>query len=127
MITNLCKFSSDSILLVCMDVRVHTQRTNDFKGKYDYYMDINWSIGTCYKAGNYFLDRGYIRTSFVERCCLKPGVHNLICSSGSPGGWNGAVLEVQGHQYCHDFIGYNAMRRVNVQGIKLFKLRGGKR
>ena len=108
-----------------MDVVAHTQRTDDFKDPFDYYMEINWSIGNCSKAGNYFLDRN-IRTTFVERCCLKPGFHTLICSSKNPWGWNGAVLEFQGHQHCNDFIGYHAMRRIHVPGMILYKWRVGK-
>ena len=116
-----CKYSTNIIVIVCMDVRIHTKRTDDFKDGYGYYMDINWSMGTCSGAGNYILDREFIRTTFIERCCLKPGVYTLTCSSKSRKGWNGAVLEVQGHQYCDDFIGYKAMRRLNVIGIKLYK------
>ena len=84
-----------------------------------YYLDmgITWSLGKCSSAIPYFRPNGY--RTYTERCCLEPGPHTLVCSSKYPEGWMGALLEVGKNQYCHDFVGFRALRQLSFEGIKL--------
>ena len=119
-------FCQNPIFLVCMDVHVQTKRKSDFGSGTEWNlrrgaMDISWSFGTCSATPTYRMDsRGDKKYSrlYLERCCLSPGFHTLICSNTRPEGWNGGVLEVRGHPHCNDFIGYTAMTQLYVKGIK---------
>ena len=53
---------------------------------------------------------------YVERCCLHPGIYVLSCYDDRNEGWNNAYLDILGHRYCDDFLGYKAMRRVTIPG-----------
>ena len=70
-----------------------------------------WILGNC---------NGYPFESdsqHIERCCLMPGRHVLICrNSKTAFGWGNAFIEIQGQKYCDDFIGNEARRIVTITG-----------
>ena len=86
--------------------------------------EVSWNFGSCSSTQRYTDNKQY-----TERCCLAPGEYTLICNdwlwlaNGSEGyggsGWSGGFMEIQGNKYCDDFIGYKAMRKVNVSGIDM--------
>ena len=53
---------------------------------------------------------------YVETCCLAPGNYILTCRDTGKNGWGGGFVEIQGHKYCHDFVGYSSMQKVTVFG-----------
>ena len=75
---------------------------------------MKWSLGNCYSSYEYKrTDYGY-----SERCCLAPGKYTLTCENTKrPVGWYDGYVEIQGHKYCHDFMGYKAMRQITIAGI----------
>ena len=75
---------------------------------------MTWKFGSCSSGQLYGKNE-----EFVERCCLKPGEHTLMCKESSGAYWSGAFIEIQGHKYCDDFTGYNAMRKVTILGIDM--------
>ena len=59
-------------------------------------------------------------TTYVERCCLTPGMHILTClNEKGPYGWGNGSIEILGQRYCDDFIGFKAMRRVPIFGKRI--------
>ena len=41
---------------------------------------------------------------YTEECCLNVGVHTLKCKDSGNDGWLGGFLEIQGKQYCKNFL-----------------------
>ena len=95
------------------------------------YRSIKWGFGGCrvsftktfLKSHDY---KGKFKTlhALTERCCTEE-VENLLSCEVShlyadQQGWADNYLEIQGHQYCNDFIGYMAIRKVTIQGKKRF-------
>ena len=76
---------------------------------------IRWTFGACYS-----LERqatGKIPQVHLQRCCLDVGIHTLTCvNTKNPAGWENSYIEIQGIKYCHDFIGYKAMREIKIIG-----------
>ena len=99
--------------LVCVDVKL----TKIYGGIYG----LRWTFGSCSSSLNYDNFLGHLH-SYTERCCLPPGEHTLACNGNKKyEGWADSSLEIQGRQYCDDFIGYEAMRRIIVTGsVKVF-------
>ena len=73
---------------------------------------LHWIFGPCSKSREYANDNTYI-----EKCCVRPGNHTLTClNTKQPYGWKKGTIEINGHEYCGDFIGFKAMRRVTIKG-----------
>ena len=102
-----------------MDIHVTTKISKDFKDDKYNWMDIGWSIGSCSNAVKYQLRRQLDHVTYTERCCLEPGQYTITCFNKRPEGWNGGSLELLGHQYCNDFVGFKAMRHLEVSGIRI--------
>ena len=78
-----------------------------------------WELGSCFGLQEY----DYLKTMFVERCCLPSGDHTLICHNKKDSkGWGDSSIEIQGQRYCDDFIGWKAMRKISVVGKNIFYL-----
>ena len=110
-----------------MDVRIQTQRTKDFKKSWyqdlgSMFVQIGWSLATCSNALNYKFLTSYNRIWYIERCCLVTGIYTLTCFNKRPEGWNGALIEVQGHQHCHDFVGYKSMTQLQGTLVQRYLL-----
>ena len=55
--------------------------------------------------------------TYMDTCCLNPGVYTLICENMiGPYGWGNSFIEIAGERYCDDFVGYKALRKVVVTG-----------
>ena len=60
----------------------------------------------------------------MHRCCLSPGIYNLICKNEKhPFGWGNASVEILGQRYCDDFVGYQVMRKLDIKG-SFFRIPG---
>ena len=61
------------------------------------------------------ISRGH-ELMLTTRCCVDPKQTTLTCEvqsiSQKVKGWRDNFLEVRGRRYCHDFIGYRAMRKL---------------
>ena len=80
----------------------------------DIVVPIHWEFGPCYGNFNY-----RERTEYTQRCCVKKAKHELTCyNTRFPDGWYEHRIEIQGHQYCDDFIGYKLIRDVQINGNK---------
>ena len=87
-----------------MDVKVST--------RYDGHQ-ITWEFGNCSSVGRYEDNKQYL-----HRCCMKPGKYSLTCTNiNEAHGWKKGYIEIQGHRYCDDFMGYKSMRRISISGI----------
>ena len=74
-----------------------------------------WQIGSCYGPKNGFNYSS--NETHYDRCCLTPGTYTLICkNTKSKYGWGNARFEIDGKQYCDDFVGFRAMRTVSIVG-----------
>ena len=90
--------------LECFDIKVTIN-------KKDHLRKITWILGSC-ASSNRYIDH----MIYLERCCLHPGIYVLSCYDDRNEGWNNAYLDILGHRYCDDFLGYKAMRRVTIPG-----------
>ena len=88
-----------------------------------------WEMGSCFgpnkkrhNGENWPYEK---KGTYLERCCLSPGLYVLTCrNEKGPFGWGNSFLEIQGMRYCDDFFGSKTFRQVLVQGkclISLFK------
>ena len=109
------------MFLVCIDVRIVKQRWLNH--------GITWNFGSCKASSEYKwteYGRGKLNRKHVitERCCVEGLENNLLCGvlnvESTHQGWADDYMEIQGHQYCNDFVGYNAMRKVKIKGICRF-------
>ena len=82
-----------------------------------------WKMDFCY-GPNTFASLKSIQDepnkTYMDRCCLKPGIYTLICKNEmGPFGWGDSFIEILGQRYCDDFVGYKGLRRVIVTGKKI--------
>ena len=89
---------------VCFDVRL----TSELSTNTGYF----WRFGSCQFDKAYVMDRSY-----TEICCLPRGEHTLTCGSIDGTAWTKIFLLINGHRFCDDFTGYEALRTINVSGI----------
>ena len=76
-----------------------------------------WDLGVCKGSNNYVSNSTYVKH---ERCCLKPGQHILTChNEKGPYGWGRSSIQVQGQQYCDDFVGFKAQRSILIHGNQI--------
>ena len=74
---------------------------------------IRWKFGPCSSSQRY---KSYKK--YTERCCISQGKHTLSCyNTVKPEGWKKGHLELQGRQYCDDFMNFKAMQKIHVQGM----------
>ena len=99
-------------ILVCMDIDWTMQDGVDLRKQH-----IGWSLGTCFTT----LRPSYA-TKYTQRCCLVPQKYTLSCHNSVPEGWRNVFIKIQGHRYCDDFVGYTAMREINVEGMIMINL-----
>ena len=96
---------------VCFDVKISTVQYGHVYGTDG---DIMWwRLGTCEKVGP-----PYERwKKYIQRCCLKQQDHILTCiNKKNPYGWGDGYIEIQGHRYCDDFLGYKSMQKITIRG-----------
>ena len=96
---------------MCFDIKVTIEEAYDHK--------ITWRVGSCSSSYRY-----REKIEYLERCCLHPGDYIISCHNERNEGWNKAHLDILGHQYCDNFLGYEAMRRVTIPGICSFYVFG---
>ena len=74
-----------------------------------------WTMGSCYgpKLGKSYLPNEI----WYDRCCLPEGQYVLTCTNTrSVYGWGNATFKINEKQYCDDFVGFTAMRKISVKG-----------
>ena len=80
-----------------------------------------WNLGNCTSEPIIPQDCGMpyqCKLIHTKRCCLKPGIHTLVCySSDEALGLRGARVTIKGHNYCDDFIEYRGLRTVTLRGM----------
>ena len=89
---------------VCVEIKVTTS--------FDAHL-LDWKLDPCFKKEEYSDDSVY----YEEGCCIKPGNYTLTCyNTKKPYGWKKGKITINGHDYCDDFMGYKAMRRITIKG-----------
>ena len=96
-------------LEVCIRIKLTIQKHNNKALNVSH----QWQLGSCANGSpSYEMNSTYTK---YERCCLTPGYHTLTChNEKGPFGWGKSFIEIQGQRYCDDFVGFKAMRRVNI-------------
>ena len=90
-----------------IQIKKETMHPSDFYG-------LQWKLSSCSSKKMTGLSSGKIH---VHRCCLKPGSYALACSNkNGPYGWGSSSITILGRKYCHDFIGFKAIRKIEVFG-----------
>lgn len=78
---------------------------------------LSWKMGSCYGPQNN-IKYTYSNSTYLDRCCLSPGVYSLVCRNDiEPFGWGNSFIEILGQRYCDDFVGYKGLRKVIVSGM----------
>ena len=87
----------------------------EHEGENDHHFDnLEWKLDTCSSKEMYLLSKN---STHVYRCCLKPGLYTLECSNPEgPYGWGSSSISIHGQKYCDDFVGYKALRRIEIFG-----------
>ena len=81
------------------------------------YFSPEWTLGSC--SGPKWTISYDENEYYYDRCCLLPGRHSLTCiNKKSEFGWGNIKFEINGKQYCDDFVGFKAMRTILVEGNK---------
>ena len=81
------------------------------------YFSPEWTLGSCY--GPKWTISDDENELHYDRCCLLPGRYTLTCiNKKSEFGWGNITFEINGKQYCDDFVGFKAMRTILVDGMK---------
>ena len=76
----------------------------------EYGEENSWSLGTCSSYETYSENEEY-----TEDCCLNNGTYILNCKDSHADGWHGGFIEIQGTQYCKNFIvGSLRQQSINV-------------
>ena len=117
-----------TFIKVCIDIKI---TIHDRLVYYNVQRSMTWIFGKCRGRGRYYeiyygsvnrlLRLNDLMHTYVERCCNLPGQYLLRCgiktSWEKDQGWAENFIEIQGQRYCHDFIGYSAVRRINLIGM----------
>ena len=79
---------------------------------------IRWKLGACSSLNSIAIGNTYQYPAiFIERCCLEPGRHTLICYNDPPArGWKNAYMMIDGHRYCDNFVTYKSFQKISVKG-----------
>ena len=82
----------------------------------DYQFSLNWKMDdSCYGPKDSVVYSA--NNTYVDRCCLSPGIYTLICRNhAGPFGWGSSFLEILGQRYCDDFVGFKGLRSIIVSG-----------
>ena len=106
------------IVLVCANIKL---QISDEKNKSLF--SRQWKLDSCYgpkKFASLKSIQDEVNKTYMDRCCLKPGIYTLVCRNEmGPYGWGNSFIEIMGQRYCDDFVGYKGLRRVIVTGKKL--------
>ena len=95
---------------VCFELNIQIE--NETMHPSDFY-DLQWTLSSCSSKGTW-LSPG---DNHVYRCCLEPGFYALVCSNKKgPYGWGSSSITILGRKYCHDFVGFKAIRKIEVFG-----------
>ena len=74
---------------------------------------LDWTLGSCGKTQEYADYNVY----YEKSCCVRPGNYTLACyNTKLPYGWKKGKITINGQDYCDDFMGYKALRRVTIIG-----------
>ena len=107
-----------SIILACT-IKFHVANHSN-----ENFFSRNWEIGSCYgpkriydEQTKSFSDQYEANKTYIDNCCLTPGVYTLRCMNlEGPYGWGKSFLEIQGQRYCDDFVGSKGLRRIDIKG-----------
>ena len=81
----------------------------------------NWEIEHCQGPDTIAYEKSSQESEtkeelYVHRCCLVPGIYNLICRNNQNlFGWGNASVEIFGQRFCDDFLGNKVVRKVVVK------------
>ena len=116
-----------TFIKVCIDIKI---TIHDRLVRYNVQRSMTWIFGKCRGHGRYYETVGTAKRvlrfnelmhTYLERCCNLPGQHLLRCGIETgwekDQGWAENFIEIQGQRYCHDFIGYSAIRPINLIGL----------
>ena len=87
--------------VTCLDV-IHHSTSQSYK----------WTLGSCTAADEYARPGAYI-----TQCCTNYETPILTCKNSDINGWKDSHLEINGHRFCDDVVGYEARVQLNVSGI----------
>ena len=88
--------------LVCIDIQFNVMYIGLWEA-------ISWSLGPCSSSQAY---TSRSTRTFVERCCIVPGRYMLLCQSPRSG--YVGYLDIEGHKFCNNFVGFEEMDIVSV-------------
>ena len=79
-----------------------------------------WELGLCIPSHKY--DSG--SDKYTEKCCIPNGNYVLSCRKNNDDlGWLlNNFIEVGRHHFCDDYVGYIALRAINIPGINLYNI-----
>ena len=60
---------------------------------------MSWRLGQCRSSQVYQDNEVY-----AEECCQEAGLYDLVCMDAYEDGWKGGYIEIEGTQYCKDFV-----------------------
>ena len=96
------------LISVCVEIEVTTSVEPHL---------LDWKLGPCFKSREHTNDKVYNQ----KGCCIEPGNYTLTCyNTQSPDGWKKGKITINGNDYCDDFIGYKAMRRITIMGTFIY-------
>ena len=87
--------------LTCLDV-IHRSTSQNYK----------WTLGSCTAADEYARPGAY-----TTQCCTNYETPILTCKNSDINGWKDSHLEINGHRFCDDVVGYESRIQLNVSGI----------
>ena len=100
-------------IAVCVEIKIRVIKENEEMLNITH----QWELSSCKGSISYISNSTYDK---LERCCLKPGQHILTChNEKGPYGWGRSSIQIQGHHYCNDFVGFKAHRSVLIYGNEI--------
>ena len=78
--------------------------------------ETQWSLGSCSLTSDDYIP-GTVQ-KLTKMCCLPPEQHVLRCESSNNMAWKQSSIEIAGHKFCDDFVGYATLRKIDISGKK---------
>lgn len=74
--------------------------------------EISWSFGQCNSSQEYANN-----DIFTDECCQEAGSYELVCKDSYGDGWHGGYIEIEGTQYCNEFLhGHEQTEEATMNG-----------
>ena len=107
-----------NLLIACVEIKMMIQNHDSS------HFSLDWELGSCYgpksrdhSGYEYYNNDKISNPTFIDRCCLPSGRHVLICHNRmGPFGWGESSIEILGHRYCDDFVGFKTLRKLELSG-----------